>query len=107
MARVQAHAHMVIKLHALDDGGNLFERAAHFTAFACHGFKQKRGGLLGLEHGVQNLGNKLDACLGPLPNMRAGMDVEQLARRALHTRQIFGKRLESEASHVFLRCTGV
>ena len=53
VARVQAHAHVVGKLHAVDDGGQLLERAADFRALAGHGLQQHRSGLFGAQYLVE------------------------------------------------------
>ncbi len=39
VARVQAYAHVIGKLHTVDDGGQLLERAADLRALACHGLQ--------------------------------------------------------------------
>lgn len=67
MAGIEANTQMAIKLNAVDDGRQFFEGTAYLASLSCHGFQQKRGGLLGCQHGIQDLGNKLDTRIRTLP----------------------------------------
>ena len=90
VAGVQAHGHLFVQLHLIQNGGQLFKRAAHLAALARHRFKQQRGGLLGRNHLIQRVGDERDARLGALAHMAARMHVVQLAGGVFHTHEVVG-----------------
>ena len=90
VAGVQAHAHLLVQFHSVDDGGQLLETAADLRALPCHGFQQQRGGLLGRKHLVQRIGDERNARLGALAHMAAGMHVVQLAGGVFHAHEVVG-----------------
>ena len=102
MARVQAHAHVVGKLHALDDGCQLLKRTANFRAFACHGFQQNRGGLLGAQHLVEQARNQFDTHIGALLHVASRVEVVVAARYGLHAHQVVGHAFASKLARVRL-----
>ena len=67
VARVQAHAHPIAQLNALDDGGYLLEGAPDLGALTRHRLQQKRRRLIGAQHLVQRVGDLLTATPNPAP----------------------------------------
>ena len=52
---------MAVQLRAVDDGFELLKAAANLRALAGHGFQQHGGGLLRLQHLIEEPGNQLDS----------------------------------------------
>ena len=75
VARIEADAEMITKLHAIDDGTKFLERPSDFRALARHRLEKHRRRLLGLQYMVELRRNQLDAALRSLPDMAAGMEI--------------------------------
>ena len=61
MAGIKADPQMAAQLRAVDDGFELLKAAANLRALAGHGFQQHGGGLLWLQHLIEEPGNQLDS----------------------------------------------
>ena len=107
VARVQAYAHVVGKFHAVDDGGQLLERAADFRALTGHGLQQHRGGLLGAQHLVEQARYQLDARFCALLHVASRMEVVVVAGHGFHAHQVVCHAFERELAGVRLVRAGI
>lgn len=107
VAGVEAYAELVISFDAVDDGAQFFKRAADFRALARHRFQEDGRLLVWREHVVELLRDVLDALLGSLPDVAAGVEVVEIARQVLEALDVVGHRLVREAAQVLLGCAGI
>ncbi len=76
MARVDGDAHVRLVIDAVDDGRQLLEVSPAFGALARHRLQQHHDARLQPEHAVEAVADQRASAIGPLPHVRAGMDVD-------------------------------
>ena len=107
MARIQADAHVVGQLHAVDDARDLLKRASNFASFSRHRLEQKRGRLVGAQHLVERVDDHFDAGVGALPCMASRVHVVKLARRFFHSHEIVRQRCTRKVARFGILRAGV
>ena len=76
MARVDGDAHVRLVIDAVDDGRQLLEVSPAFGALARHRLQQHHDARLQPEHAVEAVADQRASAIGPLPHVRARMDVD-------------------------------
>ena len=88
VAGVEADPEELVVVYAIDDAGELLKAPTHLGPLARHGLQKNRGAHPGLYRSVEPLDDELDAPLGTLLHVAAGMEVVVVAGKHLHTLKV-------------------
>jgi len=107
MACIQANAHAIPDLNAVNNGPELFKGPAYLGSFSGHCLEQDPGGLFFCYRRVQSPGYQGYAFFNTLLYMASRVQVIQVAGSEFHPVQIVNERIEGKFPDTFFGCAQV